>query len=465
MDSPVGLYICDDVCARFVCGRTTPLRGTSGAPRTGIRSCTRIQQRRKIFSRQPVFSFDTKAPITDKESTLRRLGTTETRTDTYLEMSLADKAKVATVHYRAYPAKRNGRSVVVLEYWFYYVRDEYRVRANILPIWAGGNHPNDLEHVHLVLRQVQPGKFEIDEALASSHEGKIPANRYKYSEPGHEGPTHFLVELGSHALAPDINEDGIFTTGTDGNSGSKLQWGIRDKGYTWPRYRSSFMTPRSGNSVVFEEESAANSPGKTEGAGETQVNSYRLESVDSLTMNFARLGLTGKDLKKSFETPTFWFPRMFGRDNGRSKALLVPAPPRSGSDSVGIQGVSSSERFLILGAALNTDEPGFLVGGRYAYLTRSLIVPDFILETDGILTRDKNYISPQFLLSYPFDSFTRVMFGKSLVTDSWSFSPRQWDTVGTIEVRLGNMRISASARSLGPVRAVTKEFRLYYALR
>jgi hypothetical protein len=415
----------------------------------------------KFFPVSPLFPIDTKATIFDKEATLRKLGTTESRTASYLEMNLAERAKLATVHYRAYPAKRNGRSVVVLEYWFYYVRDEYRVRGNILPIWAGGNHPNDLEHVHLVLQQVEPGKFAVEEAYASAHEGKIPANRYKYGSQGHDGSIHFFVELGSHALAPDINEDGIFTTGTDGNSGSKLQWGVRDRGYTWPRYRSSYMSPRSdGEAVVFEEESAA-SPG----SGHSQVYSYRLVSVDSLSESFAELDLTGKELKSTFETPTFWFPRVFGRDNGRSKALLVPASPKSGGKSVGILGVSSSERFLILGTALNVDEPGFLVGGRYSFLTRSLIIPDFILETDGIVTRHNNYLSPQFLLSYPFDGFTRIMFGKSLVTDSWDFSPRQWDTVGTIEVRLGDMRISASARSLGPVRAVSKEFRFYYAFR
>ena len=420
----------------------------------------------KFFPVSPFFSFDTKAPITDKETTLRRLGTTESRTTSYLEMSLAEKSELATVHYRAYLAKRDGRSVVVLEYWFYYVRDEYRVRGNILPIWAGGNHPNDLEHVHLVLRQDEPGKYVVDEVYASAHEGKIPANRYKYANTSHDGSTHFFVELGSHALAPDINEDGIFTTGVDGSSGSKLQWGIRDRGYTWPRYRSSYMSPRSnGDAVVFEEENAANSPGITQGTGQTQPYSYRLVPVDELAANFAHLNLTGKELRNTFETPTFWFPRVFGRDNGRSKALLVPAPPKSGGNSVGILGVSSSERFLILGTALNVDEPGFLVGGRYAFLTRSLIVPDFILETDSIFTKHKNYLSPQFLLSYPFDGFTRIMFGKSLVTDSWSFSPRQWDTVGTIEVRLGDMRISASARSLGPVRAVSKEFRFYYAFR
>jgi hypothetical protein len=137
----------------------------------------------------------------------------------------------------------------------------------------------------------------------------------------------------------------------------------------------------------------------------------------------------------------------------------------SGGKSVGILGVSSSERFLLLGTALNLDEPGLLVGGRYSFLTHPLLVPDFVLETDGIVTRHKNYLSPQFLLSYPFDGFTRIMFGKSLVTDSLNFSSRQWDTVGTIEVRLGEMRISATARSIGPVRAVAKEFRLYYAFR
>jgi hypothetical protein len=187
--------------------------------------------------------------------------------------------------------------------------------------------------------------------------------------------------------------------------------------------------------------------------------------VDYLNGEFARLDLTNKERKNTFESPTFWFPRVFGRNNGRSKAMLMPAPARIGGSSVGILDVSSSERFLLMGAALNVDEPGILIGGRYSFLTRSLFVPDFIFETDGIVTRDKNYLSPQFLLSYPFDGFTRIMFGKSLVTDSLGFNSRQWDTVGTIEVHLGDMRISATARSIGPVRTVSKEFRLFYAFR
>jgi len=420
----------------------------------------------KFFPASPFFSLDTSEPSADKESTLRRLGTTTSRTEAYLELNLKEKENAATVFYRAYPAKRSGVPVVVLEYWFYYVRDEYRVRANILPIWMGGDHPNDLEHVHLVLRQKEAGHFVVDEVLSSAHEGKIPANRFQFGPDGHEGSTHFFVELGSHALAPDIDQDGIFTPGLDGDSGAKLQWGIRDRGYTWIRYRRSYMSERSnGNAVVFEEEHTVHSQSETEPSGQTPRASYRLTSVDSLNGSFALLDLTNKERKDTFESPTFWFPRVFGRNNGRSKALLMPAPPKKGGNSVGILGVSSSERFFLAGATLNVDEPGFLVGGRYSFLTRKLFVPDFVFETDGIVTRHKNYLNPQFLLSYPFDGFTRIMFGKSLVTDSLSFAPRQWDTVGTIEVHLGDMRISATARSVGPVRAVAKEFRLYYAFR
>ena len=418
----------------------------------------------KFFPASPFFSLENLSPDGDRKTTLSHLGTTESRTASYLELNLREKAKVATVYYRAYPANRSGTAVVVLEYWFYYVRDEYRVRGNILPIWMGGSHPNDLEHVHIVLRRDAAGKFVVVEVLASAHEGKIPANLFKFGSAVHVGPTHLIVELGSHALAPDIDEDGIFTPIVDGDSGSKLQWGIRDRGYTWIRYRRSYMNPRTSG-ITFEEESAAAARPETGSDGQAPRQSYRLASVDSLNAEFARLKLTDKERKKTFETSTFWFPRVFGRNNGRSKALLMPAAPRTGGSSIGIQSVSSSERFLLTGAALNMDAPGILVGGRYSFLTRPLYVPDFVFETDGIVTRNKNYLSPQFLLSYPFDGFTRIMFGKSLVTDSLSFNSRQWDTVGTIEVHLGDMRISASARSIGPVRSVSKEFRLFYAFR
>jgi len=410
----------------------------------------------KYFPVNPLFSIESEVTGSGLGSLTPELGTAESRRDAYRALTLEQKAKLTTIYYRAYPARRSGGPVIVLEYWFYYVWDEYRVRSNVLPVWANGSHPNDLEHLHLILR-AESGRLVVDEVFASAHEGKIPANRYKYGSAGHAGPTHFFVELGSHAMAPDITEDGIFVPGNDGDSGSKILWGVRDRGYTWPRYRQSYMNPRSeGNAVVFARETDSTD---TEG----QRFSYRLLPVDSLMENFANLNLTDSERKHAFENQTFWFKRLFGRDNGRSGQLLVPKEADGRSNSPGVSGVSSSERRFLIGSALNTDDPGLFVGGRYSFLMPSIWVPDLMFQVDGVVTRHNRYLSPQFLLGYPLDGFTRIMVGKSLVTDTLDFSRRQWDNVGTIEVRLGAMRISATTRSTGPLRTTAKEFRLFYS--
>jgi hypothetical protein len=405
----------------------------------------------RYFPTNPLFPIEPAIMRDDAGLPFSILGTPDSRTAFYRELSIEEKAKIATVYYRAYPARSSGQPVVVLEYWFYYVRNEYRVRSNVLPLWLNGTHPNDMEHIHLVLREEDGGYF-VDEAYASAHEGKIPANRYKYQSARQAGPTRFLVELGSHALAPDIDEDGVFTPGTDGNSGSKMQWGIRDRGYTWPRYRKSYMTVRStGNAIVF-----------AHGKDDTGFF-YRLVPVDSITENFEELKLTDSQRKRVFENQTSWFTRVFGRDNGRSGKLVLPPRLRSGGEPFGIGGASSPERRFMVGTVLSVDEPGLFVGGRYSYLTPHIYLPDLLFQIDGIVTRHDKYLAPQFLLSYPFDGFTRIMAGKSLVTDSLKFGRRQWDTVGTIEVRLGDMRISATTRSTGQLRSTAKEFRLFYA--
>jgi len=424
----------------------------------------------QYFPTSPLFPLNTESAATPLSS----LGTTQSRIQAYKNLPLAEKGKLATVFYRAYPAWVSHEAVVVLEYWFYYVQNDYRVRGNILPFWMDGNHPNDLEHVHLVLRaKSSPGlkfslgpapgdlQYSVKEVYASSHEGKIPSNWYDYGDTPRDGPTHFLVELGSHALAPDINEDGLFTPGEDGDSGYKIQWGIRDVGYTWPRYRTSYMDPRSnGNAVVFSSQDATTGGAAPE---DQQHLTYELVSVDSLSGRFAQLELTEKQRKHTFENQVFWFPRMFGKDNGRSDKLLMPPPAKVGGDSIGVRGVSSSERHFLAGTVLNVGEPGFFAGGRYSFLTRSRYLPDLIMQVDGVVTRESKYLSPQVLLSYPIDGITKVMAGQSFVTDSLRFDQVQRDWVCAIEVRLGDMRISAATRSTGPLRTSAKEFRLFYA--
>lgn len=408
------------------------------------------------FPTNPLFPLESPVKGSDPGLSVERLGTPETRTAVYQALTLEEKAKIATVYYRAYPAQKADKRVIVVEYWFYYVRNEYRVRGNVLPVWMSGSHPNDLEHIHLVISG-DSGRYVVDEVYASAHEGKIPANRYRYRGTPHEGPTHFLVERGSHALAPDIDEDGMFTIGKDGDSGSKLLWGIRDHGYTWPRYRKTYMDTRSnGRAIILAYGSAAPS------ANRAPQFSYRLAPVESISESFAKLGLTDNQRKRAFENETFWFTRVFGRDNGRSDELLMPRRPEGGGKSVGVRGVSSSERRFFVGTVLNVDSQGLFAGGRYSYLTPSVYFPDLVFQFDGTVTKHGKYLSPQFLLSYPLDGFTRIIVGKALVTDSLKFSRRQWDTVGTIEVRLGDMRVSATARSTGPMRLGAKEFRLFY---
>jgi hypothetical protein len=85
------------------------------------------------------------------------------------------------------------------------------------------------------------------------------------------------------------------------------------------------------------------------------------------------------------------------------------------------------------------------------------------MQVDGVVTRESKYLSPQVLLSYPIDGITKVMAGQSFVTDSLRFDQVQRDWVCAIEVRLGDMRISAATRSTGPLRTSAKEFRLFYA--
>jgi hypothetical protein len=423
----------------------------------------------QYFPTSPLFPLTTES----RKSQLFSLGTPKSRIQAYRSLPLAEKGRLATVFYRAYPARISDEPVVVLEYWFYYVQNDYRVRANILPIWIDSNHPNDLEHIHLVLRaESRDGlkfslgptgelKYSVREVYASAHEGKIPANRYEYGEKPKEGPTHFLVELGSHALAPDINEDGLFVPGEDGDSGAKVQWGIRDRGYTWPRYRTSYMSARAnGNAVVLSHDGEA---ARTGNSREEQQLSYELVPVDSLLSRFAQLELTEKQKEHAFENQVFWFPRMFGKDNGRSDSLLIPPPVEIGGESIGVRSVSSSDRLFLAGTVLNARDQGLFAGGRYSFLTRSRYLPDLMLQVDGVVSRQERYLSPQVLLSYPIDGFTKVMAGRALVTDSLKFDRVQWDWVGAIEVRLGDMRISAVTRSVGPLRASAKEIRLFYA--
>ena len=225
----------------------------------------------KYFPCNPLFPLELEGiepghPLADGRSPISLLGKPESRVEDYQAFTLEEKARLAVVYYRAYPVMKQSEEWIVVEYWLYYVHSSYSTRNNILPLWVDGNHPNDLEHIHIVLRPDPDStprksrskadtKFIVKEVYSSAHNDWIPANRYRYSEQDQSEQTHFLVELGSHAIAPDIDRDGLYTPGPDGDSGYKMLWGIRDKGITWSRYSQSYMNPRlEPDSVIFSNE-------------------------------------------------------------------------------------------------------------------------------------------------------------------------------------------------------------------
>lgn len=386
---------------------------------------------------------------------LSLLGSAESRRARYRALTLEQKAELATVYYRAYPVRLDSEERIVVEFWIYYVQNDYRVRGNAFPFWVDSSHPNDLEHIHIVLRPSVDSEFVLDEVYTSSHEGTMPANRYRYGDGDAQKRGRFLVERGSHALAPDIDEDGVFTPGSDGDSGHKILWGIRDRGLIWNRYQRSFMDDRHTESErVFEY------GGEAPGAGRL---TYRLVPVERLAVAFKSLNLTSKQRKEIFEIDRHWFKRMFGGDNGSSKKLLVPPAREAASGSIGIGKFASTERGFLVGPSFKTDRQGVLLGARYSFLHGIRYLPDVVFEADGHLTTlTRPYLSAEALLSYPIDGTVKVLFGRALVTDSLTFERRQWDWITGVEIRFGRMRVNLATRSWGPISQSSKEYSLTY---
>lgn len=432
----------------------------------------------KYFPTTPLFPLaldgDAQAFAIDAASS-DRLGSAADRRDRYEELSLRDKAQLAQVFYRAYHADRGGATFVIVEYWLYYVHNTYRVRGNLLPLWVDGSHPNDLEHIHLVLRRADDGRLVPFEVYGTAHNGTMPANRHRYREEPQDVRGRFLVELGSHALAPDINGDGLYTPGEDGSSGYKVLWGIRDRGITWARYRAGYMDARGAdNSIVLRLSGTGATPADAgaRGAGLHEDGfddasaegslAYRLVPVEELRAAFAALDLNTQQRRAIFETPRHWFRRMFGGDTGSSNKLLVPPQQVERRTSVGIDGFSSTERGLLFGTHINMADQGLLVGARYAYFLGGRFVPDLLAEADAVVSRRKRYFSGQVMVTYPLDGTTTIMAGKALVVTPFAFGRQQWDWVAGLEFSLGRMRIYGGSRSPGPLTGGSKEVRLVY---
>jgi len=313
--------------------------------------------------------------------------------------------------------------------------------------------------------EVQGTRVRLETIYTSAHEGNAPANRYDFASGGNQNAKqHVFVELGSHALAADANRDGMFTPGDDGESGYKILWGIRDRGYTWVRYNPDYMDRRNeGNALLF-----CHQGGTSEGGGELDACpggsfSYRLVPVDELYRQFDLLDLSREEKRQVYENKVHWMKRLFGKSNGNSEKLVLPPDTAPDKKKVAIEGFSATERGMMVGVTTLISDPGFFIGGRYSFLHGSKIIPDVLLDAEGVLTiQGKGFFSTTIRASYPIDATTKAFGGVGLVTNSINFDNRQLDWLGGLEIRVGGVRVSIAGRTMGSLTESALDFRLYY---
>jgi len=419
-----------------------------------------------------------------RPSLVEALGDVESRTDTYRSLSLSSKADLARVFFHAYPFAEDGEQLVVVEYWFYYVENQYQAEGGLFPVRVDTSHPNDMEHVFVVLRprgghssasglSTWPDAYAIKTIYASAHHGNLPNNTYTFT-PGQEARQMppLMVELGSHAVAADIDGDGRFTPGIDSTWNGKFVWGIRDTGKTWARYDPAYMEPRQrGDSVVLFYGVAGSSAPKTatgdSGAIEpTWVNSYpyRLEHVATLASQFEWFQPSKAQIDETFRVPVAWPKRLFGRSDGGPEKLFIPSEHENFGNLKQLkEGYARIERGLTVGYTNILYGFTFLVGGRYAFINGSKLVPDVIVEGQAMLTGEGNdYYEVSLLGYYPIDTISKIFVGTSLITDDIRFDKRQYDLLGGLEFRLSSFRFRVAYRSTGAVSRAKVDFRIYY---
>lgn len=435
--------------------------------------------REEYFPSSPLFPLDNAAvgpSARDKSADLRRLGTTKTRTQLYRAKSLAEKERLSKLHYRAFSLRQDGAELVALEYWMYYVQNDYRVRGGPFPFWVDASHPNDLEYIRLLLRSSSQGRHadgcarvqigdRIAAVISSAHGDHIPDHSYRVSA-GEKlsRPLRFLVELGAHASTLDANQDGIFTPAIDAESRYKLIWGVRDRGLAWAHYNPSYMDSRkAGASIVLQPRDQRDGSSNNGSSGGSNSLTYQLVTVDELKAELQDLGSNEEVLREIFEEQVSWIRRLFGRLNGSADRLLLPPPESSLVGSVEEEGFLSTERGFSFGITTLGAHPAGFFGGRYAFFNRSKLFPDLILLAELIhCVKAERYFSGAILGSYPIDAVTKLVFGRALVVEATKRHRRQWDWLAGLEIQLGAVRLHGAYRTLGPLTDSALDLRLFY---
>ena len=393
------------------------------------------------------------------------------RAENYRGLSLEEKMARAALFFRAYRHNADG---IVVEYWTYYVKNAYGARPLVLPIKFGTSHPNDLEHIFLVLRLragasgegnngnlPDPAAYEIGRILASAHNisnvFSFPADRSETD------PIAVIVESGSHAMAPDVNRDTRFDPKEDSDRDRKMIWGIRDRGATFARYRLADAAPRPPESAVVLYHAAADAA-DLRGKGFQKVFPYQLVHQDYLEQRYRELEAASKEWPKALGAGPGWIKWLFGEPQSGDQLLLPSRHENFGRpENMADRRVLRERGFTAGITTMMERNVNMTLGGRWAWPVRGRWTPDLMWDSQVFVTCDKTaYLSTQIMGFYPVDAMTNIFAGWGLIVDPANAGRRQLGFLGGFEFRLGRFRIHNGVRQVGPLYKHAFDFRLSY---
>lgn len=383
------------------------------------------------------------------------LGTVNARVARYDRLSRQEKLALATVHWRVYETHDADGRELIAEYWCYYPFNEFKFHGGFVPYAVRDDHDHDLERVFIVLeRQIGSAPlsagddarawarraFTVRRIIASAHDGAIPANEYDVpasQEPAL--PIEILVEHGSHAMAADVNRDGLFTPEADSSTPQHggFVWGIRDHGETWSAYRSSYMDRREPQTAI---RLCAGVTAKLESVDES-CSPYELASADDLQRWFEGLKLTRAERGRIIGH-TATAVRLFGDAN--IEDLMVPSDgPDGGMLARMLQRGSDSERGVFAGIIPAVRDPAVVVGGRFALPTALPVIREVMAEASAIAPVGEKLRGDVSLLGfYRADAVLKLLGGVGWFSQDGG----RVDGVAGFELRLGRLRVRPTLR-------------------
>jgi len=390
------------------------------------------------------------------------LGSAADRIRRYLALTLPEKSAQARIFYDVYHDERRGPGRIVVEYWLYFVESRYRTRRGFFPFSLDTSHPNDFEHVFLILAPRAGSVLDskdpstglgIERIVANVHDGRVP-NHVTPNSAGarvEERPL-LLVELGSHSLAPDVDGDGYVRTNLDVEA-RRITWGLRDTGRIWAW--------RSPDDAALRSASASTTLVPAGAPGAERDRTYELEPMASVDAAFGSLALAPGQEESAFRGQVNPFKRFFGKNDGGSPALRRP----SSSDDHGNAGRLMNDsverqRGLSVGFTNTFDSYTVMLGGRLPLATPRRPWPALTADVGVVFPSDGPVLDAELLASYEIDTQVDLFGGAAWLADG--SGEHQTDWLFGLQLQLGRIRFRGAYRSRGTLNNDQADFRIQY---